>query len=120
MNRHRDSQFEEPICDHLAASGWLYAAGDAERYDRARALFHADVIAWVQATQADAWETLTKTHGASAADVLLDGSPGVSFQTLMTLSISFKKPSSKLPVLPAPFPPDERTRKRGWCAYSST
>ena len=31
-----------------AAHGWLYAEGDAQHYDRARALFPADVLAWVQ------------------------------------------------------------------------
>jgi hypothetical protein len=41
-------------------------------YDRARALFPADVLAWVQATQPKAWETLTKNHGAKAAETLLD------------------------------------------------
>ncbi|MCK7471694.1 MAG: hypothetical protein MZU95_13660 [Desulfomicrobium escambiense] len=50
--------FETDICEHLAAHGWLYADGDAAHYDRARALFPADVLAWVQDTQPNAWETL--------------------------------------------------------------
>ena len=37
----------------------------------ARALFPADVLAWVQATQPKAWETLIKNHGAQAAETLL-------------------------------------------------
>ena len=40
-------------------------------YDRARALFPADVLAWVQATQPQAWETLAKNHGAQAGETLL-------------------------------------------------
>ncbi|MFZ1546653.1 MAG: hypothetical protein WAT12_06075 [Candidatus Nitrotoga sp.] len=38
--------------------------GDAANYDRARALFPADVLAWVQETQPKACEILTKNHGA--------------------------------------------------------
>ncbi len=72
MNLHREIHFEEPICAHLAAHGWHYAEGDAQRYDRARALFPADVLAWVQATQPEAWETLVRNHAGSAEAVLLD------------------------------------------------
>ena len=69
---HKEINFETEICQHLAANGWLYAEGDAADYDRARALFPADVLAWVQATQPKAWEALEKNHGASAGTVLLD------------------------------------------------
>ena len=51
MSLHKEISFEIEICEHLAAHGWLYAEGDAAGYDRARALFPADVLAWVQATQ---------------------------------------------------------------------
>jgi type I restriction enzyme R subunit len=71
MSIHKEISFEDEICQHLAANGWLYGEGDAASYDRARALFPADVLAWVQATQPKAWEVLTKNHGAKAADVLL-------------------------------------------------
>ena len=59
------------MCDHLAANGWLYAEGDAAAYDRALALFPADVLAWVQAAQPQAWGALTKNHGAQAGNTLL-------------------------------------------------
>lgn len=72
MSRHKEIAFENDICTHLSAHGWLYAEGDATGYDRARALFPSDVVAWVQATQPKAWETLTKNHGATAETVLLD------------------------------------------------
>ena len=52
MSLHKEINFEDEICAHLEANGWLYAEGDAQLYDRARALFPADVIAWVQTTQA--------------------------------------------------------------------
>lgn len=72
MELHREIHFEDDICAHLAAHGWLHEPADAARYDRARALFPPDVIAWIQATQPDAWETLAKNHGATAEAVLLD------------------------------------------------
>ena len=42
-----------------------------QTYDRALTLFPADVLAWVQATQPKAWETLTKNHGAKVGETLL-------------------------------------------------
>ncbi|NMQ30165.1 type I restriction endonuclease subunit R [Candidatus Accumulibacter phosphatis] len=72
MSLHQEISFETEICQHLANHGWLYAEGAATAYDRARALFPADVLAWVQATQPKAWETLTKNHGAQAAETLLN------------------------------------------------
>ncbi len=72
MSLHKEISFENEICEHLAANGWLYAEGDHKLYDRARALFPPDVLAWVKEAQAEAWETLTKNHGAGAGEVLLD------------------------------------------------
>src|SRR5690349_5513401 len=71
MSLHKEINFESDFCNHLAAHGWLYGTGDAERYERKFALFPADVLAWVQQVQPKAWETLVKNHGASAADTLL-------------------------------------------------
>ncbi len=72
MTIHKEIAFEDEICVHLAADGWLHAPGDAAGHDRARALFPADLTAWVQATQPATWEALSKTHGASAATILAD------------------------------------------------
>ena len=72
MSVHQEIAFEGDICAHLAAHGWRYEPGDAQRYDRARALFPPDLIAWVQETQPAAWASLTKTHGAATETVLLD------------------------------------------------
>ena len=47
MTLHKEIHFESEICEHLAAHGWLYSEGDAQGYDRVRALFPADVVAWV-------------------------------------------------------------------------
>jgi type I restriction enzyme R subunit len=69
---HNEIEFERDICHHLAAHGWLYAEGDAQGYDTPRAIYPADVLAWVQATQPQAWEALTKSHGTAAEATLLD------------------------------------------------
>ncbi len=69
---HKENAFESELCAHLAAHCWLYEDGDAARYDRARALFPPDVVAWVQAAQPDAWKALVKSHGAKAEETLLD------------------------------------------------
>ncbi len=71
MNLHKEIKFEDEICEHLAANGWLHNADDAKGYDRAFALYPPDILDWVQATQPEAWETLTKNHGASALQTLL-------------------------------------------------
>lgn len=72
MNLHREINFEDEICNHLAAHGWHYNSGDAQHYDRARALFAPDLIAWLQATQPETWETLVKNNGAAAETIVLD------------------------------------------------
>ena len=72
MSLHKEIEFENDICNHLAANGWMYAEGDAKGYDTPRALFPADVVAWVQATQPEAWAALSKTHGTNAETMLLE------------------------------------------------
>jgi type I restriction enzyme R subunit len=72
MSLHKEIEFEKDICAHLVAHGWLNADGDFTAYDRARAMFPADIVAWVQDTQPKAWEALSKSHGAAADAVLLD------------------------------------------------
>ncbi|MBT9288762.1 type I restriction endonuclease subunit R [Prosthecodimorpha staleyi] len=72
MSLHKEVAFEVGICTALARRGWLYVEGDAGGYDRARALFPADVVAWVQATQPKTWEALARSHGGAVETVLLD------------------------------------------------
>jgi type I restriction enzyme R subunit len=73
MSLHKEIAFESDICAHLAAQGWLYDhSADAALYDRKRALFAPDLLAWVQQTQKTSWGNLTKSHGAAASDMLLD------------------------------------------------
>ncbi|MCX7411710.1 MAG: type I restriction endonuclease [Planctomycetales bacterium] len=71
MSLHKEIDFETEICEHLAANGWLYSEGDGAKYDRPRALFPDDLLAWVQATQPQAWDAIVKNHGTNAAETLL-------------------------------------------------
>ncbi|QDF95052.1 type I restriction endonuclease subunit R [Azoarcus sp. DD4] len=72
MNLHQEHHFEAEICAHLAANGWLYAEGDAALFDRANGLFLPDLLAWVEETQPDSFQRLTKTHGAALPQVLAE------------------------------------------------
>src|SRR5690554_1461506 len=72
MKLHREVSFEDEVCSHLAAHGWLYQDGDAQLYDRKRALFGPDLIAWLKATQPTAWNTLHKNNGSAAETIVLD------------------------------------------------
>ncbi len=72
MSLHKEQKFEDGICDHLAAQGWLYEEGAASRYDRAKALFTEDFCAWVQASQPDAWAALGAMHGDKAGAIIAE------------------------------------------------
>jgi type I restriction enzyme, R subunit len=66
MSLHKEVHFESDLCAALTARGWTYSEKDAERFDRASGLFLPDLVAWLEATQPQAWELLTKNHGADA------------------------------------------------------
>jgi type I restriction enzyme R subunit len=66
MATHKEIGFEDVICDHLAAQGWLYAPGDAAAYDREHALFPADLVAWATETQAKPWADAVAKLGEKA------------------------------------------------------
>lgn len=71
MATHKEIGFEEVICDHLRANGWLYTPGsgatsDAAAYDRVRALHAPDLIAWAAETQPKAWAELISKQGEAA------------------------------------------------------
>lgn len=72
MNLHQEIHFESAICTYLGKHGWLYAEGDAAHYDSQNALFLPDLLASVETTQPDAWQSLTKTHSTSLPNVLAE------------------------------------------------
>ncbi|MCU1584346.1 MAG: restriction endonuclease subunit [Microbacteriaceae bacterium] len=53
MGKHNEYWFEDELATHLAANGWQYSKDDTG-YDRALALYPADVFGWLDDSQADA------------------------------------------------------------------
>jgi type I restriction enzyme R subunit len=73
MSLHKEIALEAEITKHLATHGWHHTPGDAPtHYDRARALYPSDLVAWIQATQPEAWAKLHGNHGAAAERTVLD------------------------------------------------
>jgi type I restriction enzyme R subunit len=68
---HKEINFENEICDHLSANGWLYQEGDANQYDREYNLFSSDFIEWVQSTQPVEWDTLQKNNGLKTREIII-------------------------------------------------
>ncbi|WP_063533642.1 DEAD/DEAH box helicase family protein [Burkholderia sp. MSMB1589WGS] len=71
-NLHQEHHFEAEICQSLATNGWLYAEGDAAHYDRTNALFLPDLLAWIETTQPDTWQRLSKTYGPALHERLAE------------------------------------------------
>ncbi|MCA7888984.1 DEAD/DEAH box helicase family protein [Burkholderia contaminans] len=71
-NLHQEHHFEAEICESLANNGWLYAEGDAVHYDRTNGLFMPDLLAWIEATQPDTWQRLSRTHGPALHERLAE------------------------------------------------
>ena len=71
MSVHLESAFEAEICDHLGSHGWLYEEGSAAHYDRKLALYPPDLIAWLQESQPEAWQTYQQKNGSKAESALL-------------------------------------------------
>ncbi|HNG81432.1 MAG TPA: DEAD/DEAH box helicase family protein, partial [Burkholderiaceae bacterium] len=63
MTLHREVHFESGICTHLGAHGWLYEPGAAAGFDAGLGLYLPDLLAWLEATQPEAFAQLDKTHG---------------------------------------------------------
>lgn len=72
MSIHKEIRLEEEICADLSAAGWLYADGDAARYDRTQALYVDDLVGWIQDSQPKVWESIEKSHGAAAPQVVAE------------------------------------------------
>ncbi|OJY56388.1 type I restriction endonuclease [Thiobacillus sp. 0-1251] len=67
---HTEIHFEQEICGHLAAHGWLCSPDDSG-YDRELALFPEDVIAWLSETQPNEWAKVKAVHNDSSEKMLL-------------------------------------------------
>ncbi len=67
---HREARLEEHIVSCLAGTGWV--VGDPACYDRKRALYSEDVIAWLRAAQPEEWDRLVRSNGGGVEERVLD------------------------------------------------
>ncbi|GAA3669985.1 type I restriction enzyme R subunit [Yimella lutea] len=73
MSQVIEKAFEDELCAHLAAHGWLYSPND-DGYDRQRALFPEDVFAWLEDTQPEELAKKVKpSMSAQAQEKARDG-----------------------------------------------
>ena len=70
MADSRERQFQEDILKAMQAGGWL--VGESGRYDRERALYSEDLIAYVRDTQPQAWEKLARHYPQDTAGALVN------------------------------------------------
>ncbi|MGY3852389.1 type I restriction endonuclease subunit R [Aeromonas aquatilis] len=70
-NKAREKAFQDHIIAQLAASGWL--VGESSHYDKERALYPEDLIAFVQESQPEGWQKFSKFYGEQPERHLLDG-----------------------------------------------
>jgi type I restriction enzyme R subunit len=69
--KHTERAFEDAI-EHALITGGGWSRGDAQAFDRERALFPEEFFAFVQATQPELWDELRGQHGASVESGVLD------------------------------------------------
>lgn len=73
MADYNEKPFEDEICAHLGANGWLYSE-NSSGYDKQRALFPEDLFAWLGETQPDELAKVVKAgpQEAKRREQLLD------------------------------------------------
>ncbi|MBM7455265.1 type I restriction enzyme R subunit [Oceanisphaera litoralis] len=69
-DKAREQVFQDHIISALAAQGWL--VGESAKYDRERALYPEDLLAFVQETQPEAWQKYGKLYGEQPEQHLLN------------------------------------------------
>jgi type I restriction enzyme R subunit len=69
-DKAREKAFQDHILDELASNGWLI--GDSAHYDKERAIYPEDLIAFVQESQPEGWQKYCKTYGENPERHLLD------------------------------------------------
>lgn len=70
MAAHHEVHLETYVVKKLLENGWL--EGYAHDYEQVRALYPADVVAWVKAAQPETWGKLERLNGVNTEKVLLD------------------------------------------------
>lgn len=72
MSKHIERRFEEAIEESLTSPAGGYQKGHAGAYDAARALFPAEVLAFIRDSQPKQWQILSNFHGDKAGPTLLE------------------------------------------------
>lgn len=65
MGIQHEVAFEDELVEHLVETGWKYSPND-DGYDKARALFPADVFAWLEETQSGELAKIVKPEVSAA------------------------------------------------------
>ncbi|KAB7627752.1 type I restriction endonuclease subunit R [Alkalilimnicola sp. S0819] len=71
MEKSQERIFQDHIVDYLGQHGWK--VGTAAAYDRARALYPEDVLAFVQSAHPEQWGRLQRHYPQNPDQALLDG-----------------------------------------------
>jgi len=100
-NEHR---FQQDIIDELSASGWH--VGDPAHYDRQRALYPEDLLAYYLNAHSDQWERFCGHNPHDPETVLLDKTARELDKagTLEVLRHGFKVPGARVAL--SSFRPD--------------
>ncbi|MFS2221019.1 type I restriction endonuclease subunit R [Pantoea sp. B65] len=69
-DKARERAFQDHIIDELTRTGWLL--GDSAHYDKERALYPEDLLAFVQESQPEGWSKYCKTYSEQPERHLLD------------------------------------------------
>ena len=69
MKRTTEAAFETVIETHLLENGYVRIAGEA--FDRVRAIFPAEALAFIRETQPNEWARLERLHGDRTDDQIL-------------------------------------------------
>lgn len=67
---HQEKHFEAYIVAQLEKQGWL--VGESTLYDTERALYPDDLVAWLEATEADKWAKLQQDYPEDPRGALMD------------------------------------------------
>ncbi|MDY7576537.1 type I restriction endonuclease subunit R [Actimicrobium sp. CCI2.3] len=67
---HQEKHFESYVLSKLEAQGWK--VGKTLKYDTERALYPDDLVAWLETTQPEKWDKLSKDNGERTREVLMD------------------------------------------------
>ncbi|MBB3059730.1 type I restriction endonuclease subunit R [Microbulbifer rhizosphaerae] len=104
MADNRETQFQQDIVRELTGAGWLL--GSSAQYDRARALYPEDLLAYVQETQPEQWAKFARNYPDDPETALLNATERALKKdgTLKTLRGRIKDRGAKLRV--CTFKPD--------------